>query len=320
MAKASTQSKATKTVETVSKKEEVVATPVVEATTTKKSKKAAEPVAEPVVEAAAPVTSKKSKKAAEPVAEPVTEPVTAAPAKKSKKAAEPVVEAVSVAPVAPVSSKKSKKAAEPVVEAAPVASVKATKKGGAKKAGKKAAKKEVKEEQPEGVRVVGHRFFRCVYKTTDNQIVHVGRYSGNKPKQAACKALTGIVKNNGLETGEKVTFLIQECTRGSKKKKYSYVGCQVDLPEPVRITITKKDGSSSQIEYTKNNDVKKISLSECGDLLNVDLDEDVEVEEAKVARVEKKVKTTKTAAKEAAAPAPVVPAKSAKASKAKKTH
>ena len=296
MAKASTQSKATKTVETVSKKEEVVATPVVEATTTKKSKKAAEPVAEPVVEAAAPVTSKKSKKAAEPVAEPVTEPVTAAPAKKSKKAA------------------------EPVVEAAPVASVKATKKGGAKKAGKKAAKKEVKEEQPEGVRVVGHRFFRCVYKTTDNQIVHVGRYSGNKPKQAACKALTGIVKNNGLETGEKVTFLIQECTRGSKKKKYSYVGCQVDLPEPVRITITKKDGSSSQIEYTKNNDVKKISLSECGDLLNVDLDEDVEVEEAKVARVEKKVKTTKTAAKEAAAPAPVVPAKSAKASKAKKTH
>ena len=288
MAKASTQTKVTKTNETVSKKE-VVSTPVVEAAApAKKSKKAAEPVAPvvaPVVEAAAP--SKKSKKAA-----PVVE------------AAAPVVEAV-----AP--SKKSKKAAaEPVAEVA-----KATKKGGAKKAGKKTAKKEVKEEQPESVRTVGHRFFRCVYKTTDDQIVHVGRYSGNKPKQAACKALTGIVKNNGLETGEKVTFLIQECTRGSKKKKYSYVGCQVDLPEPVRITITKKDGSSSQIEYTKNNDVKKISLSECGDLLNVDLAEDNEVEEVKVARVEKKVKTTKTAAKEAAAPV-----KAAKSSKAKKTH
>jgi hypothetical protein len=315
MAKASTQSKATKTNETSAKKE-VVATPVVEVApvTSKKSKKTAEPVVEavaPVVEAAAPVTSKKSKKAAEPVVVHVPEPVTAAPAKKSKKTVEPVVEAV-----APVATKKggAKKAVEPVAEP-----VKATKKGGAKKAGKKAAKKEAKEEQ-EGQRVVGHRFFRCVYKTTDDQIVHVGRYSGNKPKQAACKALTGIVKNNGLETGEKVTFLIQECTRGSKKKKYSYVGCQVDLPEPVRITITKKDGSSSQIEYTKNNDVKKISLSECGDLLNVDLEEDNEVEEAKVARVEKKVKTTKTAAKEAAAPAPVAPAKSAKASKAKKTH
>jgi len=312
MAKASTQTKVTKTNETVSKKE-VVSTPVVEAAApAKKSKKAAEPVAPvvaPVVEAAAP--AKKSKKAAEPVA-PVVAPVVeaAAPSKKSKKAA-PVVEAAAPVVEAVAPSKKSKKAAaEPVAEVA-----KATKKGGAKKAGKKTAKKEVKEEQPESVRTVGHRFFRCVYKTTDDQIVHVGRYSGNKPKQAACKALTGIVKNNGLETGEKVTFLIQECTRGSKKKKYSYVGCQVDLPEPVRITITKKDGSSSQIEYTKNNDVKKISLSECGDLLNVDLAEDNEVEEVKVARVEKKVKTTKTAAKEAAAPV-----KAAKSSKAKKTH
>jgi hypothetical protein len=307
MAKASTQTKVTKTNETVSKKE-VVTTPVVEAAPAKKSKKAVEPVAEavaPVVEAA---PAKKSKKAVAPV-EPVVEAV---PSKKSKKSAA-TVEVEVVAPVTTKASKKgaSKKAAELVDEVVAPVAAKAPKKGAAKKA----AKKEVKEEQQETVRTVGHRFFRCVYKTTDDEIVHVGRYSGNKPKQAACKALTGIVKNNGLETGEKVTFLIQECTRGSKKKKYSYVGCQVDLPEPVRITITKKDGSSSQIEYTKNNDVKKISLSECGDLLNVDLAEDNEVEEAKVARVEKKVKTTKNVAKEATAPV-----KAAKSSKAKKTH
>ena len=134
-----------------------------------------------------------------------------------------------------------------------------------------------------------------VYKSTDGQIIHAGRYSGKKPKQAACKALTGIVKNNSLETGEKVTFLIQECTRGSKKKKYSYTGSQVDLEEPVRITITKKDGTSSQIEYTKNNEVKKISLSECGDLMNVDLAEDQE-EEVKLQRAEKKTKAPKTKA------------------------
>jgi hypothetical protein len=260
MAKANTQTK-------VQKATEVVAP--VEVKESKKSKKV-----EQVVEAApAPVEVKETKKGGKKAAEKV----------------EPVVEA---APVAPV--KESKKGASKKEAAAPVkevaAPVKETKKGGAKKGAKKDAKpkKEVDE-----LKVV-HRYFRCVYKSTDGQIVHAGRYSGKKPKQAACKALTGIVKSNSLETGEQVTFLIQECTRGSKKKKYSYVGSQVDLAEPVRIKITKKDGSSSEIEYTKNNEVKKISLSECGDLMNVDLPEDRE-EDVKLQRVEKKVKPAKAA-------------------------
>jgi hypothetical protein len=271
MAKASTQIKATKSSE--SKTQEVVAAPVEVAPVKKGGKKAAEPVAVP-----------------EPVAQ------VTAPAKKGvKKAAEQVVAPEAVAPVAPVVEtvapvkKGGKKAAvEPVAEA--VVESTPVKKGGAKKAAKKEA---VKAAEPR----TGHRFFRCVYKTTAGQIVYIGRYSGRKPKQAACKALTGIVKSNDLKVGEKVTFLIQECTRGSKKKKYSYVGSQVDLDTPVKITITKKDQSTDTITYTKNNVVKKISLSECGDLLNVDLAEDAEVEEVKLQRVEKK--PAKAAAKEA---------------------
>ncbi len=284
MAKANTQTKAQKATEVVAP---------VEVKESKKSKKV-----EAVVEAApAPVEVKETKKSGKKVVEPVVEaaPVkeAAAPAKETKKGG------------------SKKEVAAPVKEVA--APVKEVKKGGSKKVTKKdsKAKKEVDE-----LKVV-HRYFRCVYKDKDGQVVHAGRYSGKKPKQAACKALTGIVKNNGLETGEQVTFLIQECTRGSKKKKYSYVGSQVDLAEPVVIKITKKDGTSSEIEYTKNNEVKKISLSECGDLMNVDLAEDHE-EDVKLKRVEKKAKpAAKQAAKAAPAKGKAKPAAKAAASKAK---
>jgi hypothetical protein len=268
--------------------------------------------AAPVVEAApAPVKESKKggKKAAEPEPVAVPAPVEAAPVKKGGKKAAAPEPVVVPAPVeaAPV-KKGGKKAAapEPVVEAPPAKKAK-TAKGGSKK------------EEVEAAKPVGHRFFRCVYKTSAGEIVHAGRYSGKKPKQAACKALTGIVKNNELATGEKVTFLIQECTRGSKKKKYSYVGCQVDLDEPVRITITKKDGTTSEIEYTKNNEVKKISLSECEDLTQVEMAED-EVEEVKVQKVEKKAKAAKPAKVKATKTAKGGKAAKGKATKAKKAN
>ena len=183
---------------------------------------------------------------------------------------------------------------EPVVESKPVE----TKKGGSKKAKEETPAPEV-EEQAEGEPVkTGHRFFRCVFKNTDGEIEHAGRYSGKKPKQAARKALTGIVKKNVLEVGERVIFLIQECTRGSKKKKYSYVGAQVNLPEPITVTIRKKDGQKSQIVYTKDNEVKKISLSECGDLLDVVMEEDgPEVPPVRLQRKPAKKATKKPAKK-----------------------
>jgi len=274
MAKATTQNKAPK-VET--KTEPVVET---KKGVTKKAVKEAEPEPTPVPEPVKETKkggSKKAVKEAEPEPTPVPEPV-----KETKKGG----------------SKKAVKEAEP--EPTPVPEpVKETKKGGSKKVAKEVVPEPEPEQEGEPVKV-GHRFFRCVFKNTDGEIVHAGRYSGKKPKQAARKALTGIVKKNELEVGEHVIFLIQECTRGSKKKKYSYVGAQVNLPEPITVTIRKKDGQKSEIVYTKDNEVKKISLSECGDLLDVVMEEDGP--EAAPVRLQRKPakKATKKPAKKAA--------------------
>jgi hypothetical protein len=220
-----------------------------------------------------------------PVAPPVVQETAPAQTggKKSKKTSTPAPVVEVVAPVvqetAPdqTGGKKSKKTTTP----APVAEV--------------AAPTPVAEvaEQKEGSQGRGKRFFRCVYRATDGSVVNAGRYSGKKPKQAAAKALTAIVKKNNVTTGESVTFLIQECTRGSRKKKYSYEGSQVFLPNPVEITIKKKDGTSSSISYAKNNVLKKVALTECGDLVNVELGE--EEAQPEVADVKVQTATTSTA-------------------------
>jgi hypothetical protein len=260
MAKATTQNKATKVEKVETKTEPVVESKPVE-TKPVETKKGG---------------SKKAAKETTPVPEPAPEPV-----KETKKGG-------------------SKKVAKEEVPAPAPEPVKETKKGGSKKA-KEPEPEPVQEAEQEGEPVkVGHRFFRCVFKNTDGEIVHAGRYSGKKPKQAARKALTGIVKKNELEVGERVIFLIQECTRGSKKKKYSYVGAQVNLPEPITVTIRKKDGQKSEIIYTKDNEVKKISLSECGDLLDAVMEEDgPEVAPVRLQRKPAK-KATKKPAKKAA--------------------
>ena len=253
--------------------------------------------AETVVATPAPATpaptpapqerTKKSSKNTTPATPAVATPAVA-----------PVVETPVVAPVvatpAPAQEGKSKKSkaksAEPAAVAtpapAPVQEVAATQEGGKSKKAKKSSKPAEPEPTPapsvaptvategDDCSGSGKRFFRCVYRAADGSFVNGGRYSGKKPKQAASKALKAIVKKNNVTTGEEVTFLIQECTRGSKKKKYSYKGSQVDLAEPVKIKITKKDGSAGEIAYRKHSVVKKIRLEECGDLVNAGFEDE----------------------------------------------
>jgi len=245
--------------------------------------------------------SKKSSSESAPVATPTshTPVVETATTKKSKKTKETVSETTVAAPVTQTGGKKSKKSATPVADVVvPVTEVVTT----------------VGETQ-EASLGRNKRFFRCVYRATDGSVVNAGRYSGKKPKQAAAKALTAIVKKNNVTTGESVTFLIQECTRGSRKKKYSYEGSQVFLDSPVQITIKKKDGTSSSISYAKNNLLKKIALTECGNLVNVELGDDEQPQETEVkvqtsrtkntenARVKRTTKTTKTTKKTTLEPA-----------------
>lgn len=69
----------------------------------------------------------------------------------------------------------------------------------------------------------GKRHFKCLMLTSDCASVTVtGRYSGNKPKQAASKACTRIYKTfeeRNEEIPESIVFGMHECTRSSKRKK-----------------------------------------------------------------------------------------------------
>src|SRR3989304_655435 len=65
------------------------------------------------------------------------------------------------------------------------------------------------------------------FKVTIDGCKPRGRYCGSKPKQAAIKALTSIVKEKAKakqNTKGKFKFTIIECTRGRKHKQYNYIG------------------------------------------------------------------------------------------------
>jgi len=215
--------------------------------------KVAEPKVEPVVETKqAQKGGKKAAKQAEPVqvAEPKVEPVVETKqaqkgGKKATKQTEPV------------------KVAEPKVE--PVVETKQAQKGG-KKAAKQAEpvkvaepKVEVEAEE-EGEEQVGGklRYFKLFYNDEFQ-----GRYCGRKPKQAANKAFSSIVKDmkkNGNQKGGvnvDINFSIRECTRNSKHKEYNYVGVRQELKDPVEVKINNEDGSVKKITYSFHNKISK---------------------------------------------------------------
>jgi hypothetical protein len=292
----------------------------------------------PVVAQVEAKPEKKSKSTKSSQVESVVVPVVAA-------VVAPVVAAVVAPVVAPVVEKKTKKSAStkatpvevaPVEVAAPEAKpVKKSVKGGKPVKGKavKVAK------GGKGAKVVAEvaddpkkRYFHCVYKNAEGEVVRAGRYSGKKPKQAARKALSRVVDKNVLPIGQSITFLIKECTRGRKKKAYSYTGSRILLDKPVTVDIKKKDGTPAKLVYKHDNVVKKVALTECADLLNIEFndDEEQQAEEAAPVKVKKvskggaKATSTKVSkAKVEAAPvvAPVVVApvetKATKATKAK---
>jgi hypothetical protein len=101
------------------------------------------------------------------------------------------------------------------------------------------------------------RYFKLYYN--DNIC---GRYSGKKPKQAANKAFSSIIKDmkktdNKEGVNIDITFTIKECTRNSFHKEYKYVGKRLLLKSPVKVTIENGDGTSKDIVYKYHNDLKK---------------------------------------------------------------
>ncbi len=240
--------------------------------------KEAAPAPTPVpVQAVEPVAEKKGKKGGvkEVVqAAPVPTPVQAA-GTKGKAKAQPKVEA-KVEPVVEAKQEKktkkggAKEVAQPVVQAVAPAEAKQekkTKKGGAKEAapvqpavaqpvvqaGGAAAADE--EEEAAGTKL---RYFKLIY----NEEVQ-GRYCGKKPKQAANKAFSSIIKDlkkSGQQNGGvnvDINFTIRECTRNSKHKEYKYIGKRQVLNNPVQVKIANADGSVKEIEYKFHNKLQK---------------------------------------------------------------
>ena len=180
-------------------------------------------------------------------AEPETKKVVESGGKKSVVSkSKRVVSSKKVVKKALVGKKVAAKKAAPVKKASTQA-----KKAASKKA---VVKKEIKPEgdEEENSRT---RFFKVVVDGGDPH----GRFSGNKPKQAANKALTSILKtreqNGGGASGE-IKFSIIECTRGSKHKQYNYIGQRVKLDKPMKVKIG-SGADAKEIEYKFNNRVMK---------------------------------------------------------------
>ena len=237
------------------------AAPVVQAEAAAPVVQAVAPVVQPETQTATPAKGKKSTKTAQvesvvqvaaPVAQPETQTTTTpAKGKKAAKTTETVAPVVSqvvapaVQPETQTAGAKPKrtpktKVAEPVqvVEAAQVV-------------------QEDEEEQAGGKL----RYFKLFYNNQNK-----GRYCGKKPKQAANKAFSSIIKElnaNGQNEGVNVdiNFSIKECTRNSKHKEYRYVGKREVLPEPVPVYIP-HNTALAQDSIKGETSVKNISIKQ----------------------------------------------------------
>ena len=240
--KGGARSKTTQNKETVV---QAVAQPVVQA------------VAQPVVQAVAqPVVQA----VAQPVVQAVAQPVVQAAGAKSKKVvkntekveqvvAQQVVAQPVVAQTAGTKGKKVVKNTEKVEHVQVVQPVVEQKvavveqKAGGKNKKAKVTVQEVQEvveqkvQEDEEEQVGGKlRYFKLFYNNQNK-----GRYCGKKPKQAANKAFSSIIKELGSGSNDginvDINFSIKECTRNSKHKEYKYVGKREVLPEPVPVYI-----------------------------------------------------------------------------------
>ncbi|AYV84426.1 MAG: hypothetical protein Hyperionvirus25_12 [Hyperionvirus sp.] len=105
------------------------------------------------------------------------------------------------------------------------------------------------------------RYFKCVYNDKT-----YGRLCGLKPKQAANKAFTSLLKHmkksGQVYAGGKINFSIVECTRGSKHNTYCYIGERKPLQSPVDVHIKVKNKEGEAVEkkvtYFHKNHVKKV--------------------------------------------------------------
>lgn len=87
------------------------------------------------------------------------------------------------------------------------------------------------------------RVFRAIFKNPEGQVICERKYHGTKPRQAAAKAFSKILKifsNAGIDLNYQIHFGLKECTRKAKVKKcFWYTGIKSQLAKPEKSRIKK---------------------------------------------------------------------------------
>jgi hypothetical protein len=92
------------------------------------------------------------------------------------------------------------------------------------------------------------------FQYIDSNGIAQGRYSAMKPKQVANKIFSSLIRElkiSGKSIEGDHKFAVRECTKGSNKKTFHYVGSRQKL-EPIEIKI-----GSQTIKYGYSNKVMK---------------------------------------------------------------
>lgn len=166
----------------------------------------------------------------------------------------------------PVSSKKSSKASKATKAKKESKTQSKVQKAGSKTKASKAkvtkAKatpvKQSKQTDTESSATKSARSFKVMLPGTED---FVGRFTGLTPYQAANKALSKYYRETSKPKKE-IRFSIKESTRGSKRGTYTYNGARQKLAEPVKYTISSKDGEEKEIVKKFKNRLTKVKKSE----------------------------------------------------------
>ena len=228
-------------------------------------KQTTEQVAQPVAQVAQPVaqTAGKGKKQtktaqAEKVAEKVVEQPVAQVAQPVVQTAGKAKKQTKTAQAEPVAQPVAQQVAQPVAQQG--GKVKKTKAKVQEQAVQQVQEQEAQpddEEEQVGGKL---RYFKLFYNGQNK-----GRYCVKKPKQAANKAFSSIIKElngngqNGGANNQDINFSIKECTRSSKHKEYKYTGKREVLPEPVPVYIP-HNGTVNADTIKSESSVKNIPI------------------------------------------------------------
>lgn len=161
----------------------------------------------------------------------------------------------------PVSSKKSSKASKATKAKKESKTQSKVQKAGSKTKATKAKAtpvKQSKQTDTESSATKSARSFKVMLPGTED---FVGRFTGLTPYQAANKALSKYYRETSKPKKE-IRFSIKESTRGSKRGTYTYNGARQKLAEPVKYTISSKDGEDKEIVKKFKNRLTKVKKSE----------------------------------------------------------